>query len=726
MLSSVSELAIRRPKLVGALAALVLVLAGVFGGPAIGLFQAQNPFADPQSASARAEAAVAAATGTEATPGVVAIVAAPPGSPAVASVARTIKGVNDVTTVTVPPAGSHSPLVSADGRQTGVVATLRAGPDPDTALKTISADFKGRHDVTLGGADVAGTQVGQQAFADLGFAELVAFPLLALLALLVLRGVAALLPLVVGGFAIMIALGILRLVNMTLPLSVFAVNLVIALGVGLAVDYSLFLVWRFREQLGRGAEPAAALRTTMITTGRTVVFSALSVAAALACLCVFSQRFEVSMGLGGAIVALVAAATAVLVLPALFMLLGTRLGKVRPAPADRGTWYRLSHQVMRHPIRFAVATTVIMLVLATPALGVRWSGIGASVLPNSQSAKVAQNEIDRSFPGLHGDSTDLVVATAGPTAGPALSAYADSLRSVRGVTSVPPPQDLGRDTWLINVTGPSNPISRAAGDTVTDLRARAAPAPVLIGGAAADFVDQQSSVASYLPLAIVLLALVTFAILFIMTGSVILPVKALIMNTLTVGAATGILVFVFQAGRLTGLLGYTNQGGIEENDFLILVAMAFALSTDYGVFLLSRIKEARATATSERNAVAVGLQHTGRLVTSASLLLAVAVGAFATSHLVFLQEVGVGTAVAVLLDAFVIRAFLVPSLMALLGPWNWWAPGPLRRLHERLRLDESDPAAPAAALPLPLPATTARVPGPRQPNRARPPGIPRQ
>jgi RND superfamily putative drug exporter len=225
--------------------------------------------------------------------------------------------------------------------------------------------------------------------------------------------------------------------------------------------------------------------------------------------------------------------------------------------------------------------------------------------------------------------------------------------------------------------------------------------PVLVGGSAADFADRGASIAATLPIALAILVVVTVLVLWLLTGSVILPIKTLLMNALTAAAATGILVFVFQDGRLTGLLSYTGQGGIEETDFLILAALAFALSTDYGVFLLARISEARQPGVSEREAIATGMQRTGRLITFASILLAVAVGVFATSKLVFLKEVGLGVAAAVLIDAFLVRALLVPSLMALLGRANWWAPAPLRRLHQRLGLTgiEGSPTPPSRGRP---------------------------
>jgi RND superfamily putative drug exporter len=582
--------------------------------------------------------------------------------------------------------------VSRDGRASIVAATLRAAPNPHDVVKRITAALRGRHDVRLGGTDVAGEQVNVQANHDLGLAELLAFPLLAILALIVFRGVAAALPLAVGATAVLGTFVALRAVNAALPLSAFALNLVIGLGLGLAVDYSLFLVSRFREELGRGNAAPDALRSTLATAGRTVVFSALTVAAAMACLTVFPQRFLVSMGIGGVLVALIAAGSALLVLPALFILLGARLGRVRPRPQGTGRWYRLAHRVMRRPGLVAGLTAVGLLVVASPTVRAHWSGIDATVLPTSQSARVVSDILARDFPARD-PNTVTIAASGSPAAGPALSTYAKELRRIPGVAEVRPPRYLGRDVWEVVLGARGDPLSAPGQRMVQSVRSVHSPVPVAVGGQAADFHDQRAAIAGALPLALALLVLGTLLILWVMTGSVVLPVKTLLMNVLTAATATGLLVFVFQDGRLAGPLGYTSQGGIEQTDFLVLAALVFALSTDYGVMLLTRIKEARDQGHSDREAVAVGLERSGAVVTAAAILLAVAIGAFATSKVIFLKEVGLGTAAAVLIDAFVVRALLVPTLMALLGRRNWWSPPVLRRLHERLGVGE----APAAA-----------------------------
>lgn len=686
-MQKIASLSLRRPRRLMFCVLTVSVVAAVFGGPTAGLLKARNGFQDPSSASARALTSVERATGAEPNPGVLALVDAPPGSAAVTSVAVTLSRVPGVAAVSVPHRGA-SALVSLDGRRSIVAVSLRSAPNPDSVVTAIESALGGRHDVQLGGADVAGKQLGSQATKDLGFAELLAFPLLFALSLLVFRGVAAILPLLAGGLSVFGAFVVMRIVNAVLPLSSFSLNLVIGIGLGLAVDYSLLLVWRFREELGRGQPVSEAIVVTLSTAGRTVLFSGVTVAAAMLTLTLFPQRFLVSMGIGGAAVAVVAAASAVLALPPFLVLLAGRLGTVRPRPEGSGRWYRFAHAVMRRPVTAALVTTALLLAMAFPALGVRWSGIDATVLPTSQSARVVSDTLAHAFPPRNVNAM-YVVAHAPRAAGPQLDAYAARLCTVAGVTGLRAPAYLGNSTWEIVLAAAGDPISTAAQDTISRLRAVASPRPSRLGGQAPAFADQREAIAASLPLALGVLAIVTLAILWVMTGSVVLPIKALAMNALTTAAATALLVFVFQDGRLTGPLAYTSQGGIEQTDFLVLAAVVFALSTDYGVLLLTRIKEARDQGLTDREAIAVGLEHTGRVVSASAILLAVAIGAFATSEVIFLKEVGLGVLVAVLIDAFIVRSMLVPSLMVLLGRWNWFSPRLLRSLHGRLGFSET-------------------------------------
>jgi RND superfamily putative drug exporter len=331
-----------------------------------------------------------------------------------------------------------------------------------------------------------------------------------------------------------------------------------------------------------------------------------------------------------------------------------------------------------------------MLVVAGPALGIHWTGIDAGVLPTSQSSRVVADAIASDFPGA-GTSPLTIAVTAPPSAAPAVGAYATELRGISGVRSVTPPADLGHDTWQISVGVRGAPASKAAQALVTKVRAQPAPFPVAVGGQAASLADQHAAVARTLPVALPLLAALTLIILWLMTSSVTLPVMALLTNVLTTAAATGIVTFVFQDGHLASVLGSSAQTGIEQTNYLVLAAIVFGLSTDYGVFLLTRVKEAREAGRSASDAIAIGIQRTGAIVSAAAILLAVALGAFLTAKVVFLKELGLGAAMAVLIDAFLIRSLLAPAVMRLLGETAWWSPRPLHRLHQRIGISESQP-----------------------------------
>lgn len=703
MLARLAHFGTTYPRRVALLAALLFVVAGLFGGPATQVLQSERAFDDPGSQSTAARIAVEEATGGSAEPGVLALVDGAPDSPAVASTVTTLKRDPAIAVVAAPKPGDRTGLVSKDGQATIVATSLKHDVNRKDTIERLEELFADRPDVQLGGFDVAFTQVNAQAAEDLARGELLAFPILLVLALLFFRGVAAaVLPLAIGIISVLTTFALLRVINLGIELSPFALNLVIAAGLGLAIDYSLFLVARFREELGAGYEPPEAVRRTMATAGRTVIFSSVTIAAALACLCVFPLPFLYSMGVGGLLVSLVAAAAALTFLPAAFILLGKRLGRVKPLPDGQGRWYATARTVMRRPGLFAVAAMALMLLLAAPALKTEWAGVDASILPTSKSARVVEDSVKRDFPALSTNALYLAV-DAPKDAGDALAAYAERLRAVPDVAHVADPQPLAGGLWMIDVRGASSTISPATMQMIDAIRATDAPFPAQLGGSAPSTHDQRAAVSRMLPLAMGLLVGSTLIILWLMTGSVLLPIKTLFMNLLTTAAATGMLVFVFQDGRFESLLGYRSQGGIEQTDFLVMVAIVFGLSTDYGVFLLTRIKEARDAHPewSERETVAIGIQRTGGIVTAAAILLAVALGAFLMSDVVFLQELGAGAAFAVLLDAFVVRTFLVPSLMALLGKWNWWSPAPLRRLHARIGISEGAPLPPPAR-----PATT--------------------
>jgi len=659
-----------RPKRTLLFVALFVVIAGVLGGPVAGSLQTEGGFLDTNSGSARADARIEAATGTQSSPGVVALMKRPDQA---AQVRAQLQAQPGIATV------ADQPVASRDGRQAYLLATLKAGADEADVADGLEQRFEGNQDVLLGGPLFAQHQIGDSVSEDLGRAEMLAFPILLLLSLLFFRGRATVLPLAVGMTTVLGTFLVLTIVNQAYHLSIFALNLVIGLGLGLAIDYTLFLVTRYREELAK--DNAEAVRTTVATAGRTVAFSAVTVALALITLTVFPLGFLKSMGIAGAAVALTAGVAALVIAPATFALWGNKLA-VKPRGRSGGGWYRLAHGVMRHPLPIALGTGALMLVLALPALRAAWTPVDSSVIPKSKSARTVADTVDRSFPGGQGESPITIVTD--PAKAAAIAARVEQLPGVRSVSE---PRALNANTTQIDVLAEGDPQGETARNLVGDVRDVAGTS--LVGGAAAEFVDQQHAIGSNLPLGVGLLVGLTMIVLWLMTGSIVLPIKAIVMNALTVASALGVVTLVFQDGRFEGLLGYTGNGGVEPTDFLVAAALVFALSTDYGVFLLGRIKEARDGGLSDREAVAVGVERTGAVVTAAAILLAVAIGAFITSSISFIQQIGVATATGVLIDAFIVRTLLVPSLMALLGRWNWWAPRPLTRLHARIGLREA-------------------------------------
>jgi RND superfamily putative drug exporter len=675
-----------RRSLLGALA--FLLVAIVIGGPIFGALEDGDGFTASDAESARAVDAVERATDSEASPGVVALVrpespiASRAGERRVREVAADLAAVPGVASV---QAARGPPATSADGRIALVPATLDADADGDALVEALDERFAGEPGVTLGGDLLANEQLGSQISEDLGRAETFAFPLLLLLSFLFFRGWrAAALPLIVGVVTIFGTFLTLRGINEFNELSIFSLNLVIGLGLGLAIDYTLFLLTRYREELERSGPGVEAVRATMATAGRTVLYSAATVAIALAALLLFPLGFVQSMGIGGAAVALIAAAASCVIAPALFSLWNVKLRARRAYGAGgEARWYAIAKRVMVRPGLVAAVTTLVMVALTLPALRAEWTPVDVTSVPEGLSARTVGDTLARDFPREE-TSPALVAIEAGPGDRDEVQAFAGRIGDAPGVAEVAPPRSLDESTWQIDVTARGEATGEPARDAVAALRSEEAAFPVLVGGEAADFIDQQDAIGSRLPVALGVLALLTFAVLWLMTGSVVLPVKALLMNVLTVGSTLGLLTLVFQDGRLEGLLGYTANGGIEPTDFLVTATLVFALSTDYGVFLLGRIKEARDSGLPDREAVAVGLSRTGAVVTAAAILLAVAIGSFTTSSVLFIKQIGMGAALGVLIDAFVIRGLLVPALMALLGKWNWWSPRPLRWLHGRI------------------------------------------
>jgi uncharacterized membrane protein YdfJ with MMPL/SSD domain len=699
MFEQLALLAQRHGRTVVIVAVLLAIAAGAYGA---GVADRLDPYGadDPATESVKARERLQDAGYRET--GVVVLVnhvdvRSAAGRARVEALAKRIGADRDVAGVASFYTTGSRDFVSRD--RTSTYLAVRLSPTDDREIQDagerISTALEHEPGVLVGGEAVAQQQANHQVEKDLRRAELYAFPILFLLSLLFFRGlVAAALPLVVGGLTIVSTMVMLSVASELGSISIFALNLVVGLGLGLAIDYSLFIVSRYREEMAKTGPGLDAMRRTMATAGRTVLFSALTVAGAIASLLVFPQRFLYSMGVGGSLVALIAAAVALSVLPAILAVLGARVNALSPAflrgraerdarPAEEGFWYRLSRLVMRIPGRIAIASAALLIALGIPFFNMQSTTVDAQVLPQSASANRVDEALRADFPPFR-DSPIQLSVTGG-------SADAESLARdtarLPGVAQVRPPVRLEGDDYVVEVVSSNQPLSGASQDLVASLRRVEGHAQTT--GVTAGFVDLKDSLADHLPLMLAIVVAVTLVVLFLFTGSVVLPAKQILMNLLGLSAVFGILVLIFQDGRLESLLGYTSEGALDATQPLFLFVVAFGLSTDYGVFLLSRIKEARDGGASNAEAVAIGLERVGRITTAAALLFAVAIGAFVTSEMIFIKELGLGTALAVLIDATIIRALLVPSLMEMLGKWNWWAPKPLRRIHARLGVSEA-------------------------------------
>jgi RND superfamily putative drug exporter len=722
-------LTVRRRRSILALALLFVVASAVLGGGVVSRLSSGG-FDDPGADSAKAAAALA--DRFDAGPSdIVLIVGSPAGAPvdsaAVAVAATSLtdsltreQGVRDVSSywTTRAPAMRSTDgtlgLITARLDQSGDAAQKRAGELADRLAGT-TAD--GVLDVHVSGAPVVFHEVGHTIEKDLQRAESIAIPITMLLLLLVFGTlVASGLPAVIGAIAVLGSFFALWITTQVTDVSIFAINLVTALGIGLGIDYALFMVTRFREELGRGRTPDEAVVRTVATAGRTVVFSGITVGIALSALLVFPQFFLRSFAYAGIATVTLAVLAAVLVLPALLAVLGTRVNRFRvlrgaTEVADHGFWYRWSAFVMARPWPILIGGVALLVALGLPFFRVTFGQTDDRVLPASaQSAQAGQLLRDK-FDARESDPLT-VVGPSSTASTSAVTTYATALSKVGGVSRVDAVTGsfvdgaqvapatpasarfaaaAGDGTWLSVVTK-VEPYSSEGKQVVTDLRAVPSPlGTTYVGGDAAVFVDSQDAMGSRLPWAIGIIAIATFILLFLFTGSVVLPVKALVLTTLSLSATFGAMVWIFQEGHLSQYLGdFTVTGELDTSMPILMFCIAFGLSMDYEVFLLSRIKEEYDRTRDNTAAVQLGLQRTGRLVTSAAALLAIVFLAFATSGVTIIKMLGIGVALAVLVDATIVRGLLVPAFMRVAGDWNWWAPAPLRRLHDRIGISDVD------------------------------------
>jgi putative drug exporter of the RND superfamily len=719
-MNRIADLTWKRPKLVLVAVAIFVVFAGAIGKDVESHLKAAG-FTDPSTESEQATKLLRDSLGYNPNPAIVLVVRAPDGgrldisSPAVkrevARIARQAAKVEYVGRVVDPLRNPRAGagLIAQDGNSLVIPAYLStldiqdAGGIAAEGVAPIAASS--RLNVAMGGFAAGFNDTNDQTRKDLTTAELIAFPILALFLLFVFRGVvAAGIPLLIGVISTIGTLFVLRIMAGITDTSLFALNIATGLSLGLAVDYALLMVSRYREEIGREGATREAHRTTVRTAGRTAVFSGLTVAAAMAALVLMPQRFLYSMAVAGASVAVLSSIIAILVVPSLLALLGSRIDalSIRRGPAVSDTsdgWYRLARGVMRRPVAVALASSALLLAAAAPLLWTTLTGPSAEAVPPGQPSYDAYKYMEAHYPR---DVTEAVTVTVDGRVGNAqLVAFRTQVEGVDGVVHGSPFARAPGNVAYANfaLSGPA--LDGATQDSVHAIRALIAPSStsVLVSGNTAGFIDQKESLIGHAPLVIAIIALTTLLILFLLTGSVLLPIKTLLMNCLTLGATLGILVLCFQEGLLKSPLDYTGPSAIEVTSLVFLFAVIFGLATDYAVLVMARIKERRDLGDTNEEAVATGIARTGRVITAAAVAIALVFLAFGVSSVFFVKQIAIGMAVGVMIDATIVRALLVPSLMRLLGEWNWWAPAPLRRFQERFGFSESEEIDPPGTQP---------------------------
>jgi len=749
MFTRLGQLSVRRHRLVLALSAIFLVLAGVLG---TGVFSqlSTGGFDDPTSESVRADRVLAEQFHTGA-PNLIFLVdvdrrvtASASDVPAVDAADVSAEADRVLRRLRADPAineavsywslGNVAPLRNREGDAAMIAAHIAGDDDAISEATTRLLDElegeRGPITLSASGRGPVFHAVSTNIESDLTRAEAIAVPITMLLLVLVFGGlVAAGLPLLVGVISVLGTFLTLWLVSQVTDLSIFSINLVTAMGLGLAIDYSLFIVSRFREELRArpqewwGPEDRrsidAAIVRTVETAGRTVAFSALTVGVSLSALLVFPLYFLRSFAWAGIGVTLVAAAASVLTLPAFLKVLGRRVDSLRlwgrhrePTPEGQGFWHRVAVTVMKRPVLTSVVVVTFLLFLGAPFLRVSFATPDQRVLPETDHTRQTTDRLATEFASNEAAAFPIVWTTPtgdGPSDGQ-VDVYASTVSAIDGVSRVDAPTGryidgalvLPPDEMLVNyrsggdarfsVVPSVEPVSEEGEHLVETIRdIEPSTGATSVGGATAQLIDAKSAIAERLPYALAIIVVATFILLFLMFGSVLVPLKAIVLNVLSLSATFGAMVWVFQEGHGSGILNFTATGLTDTTTPILMFCIAFGLSMDYEVFLLSRIKEEYDRTGDNEMAVALGLERTGRIVTAAAALLAVTFLAFATSGITFIKLFGLGLALAVLMDATLIRATLVPAFMKLAGRANWWAPAWMRRIHDRIGFSEHDP-----------------------------------
>ena len=754
MLQRIARLAIAAPRRIIGLAVLVFIAAAVFGIPVADSLS-PGGFQDPNSESARAIQVLTDKFGQSGQQMLI-LVTAPGGvnsekarnvgTALVDQLQRSPLVYNATSPWTAPP-GASADLISTDGKSGLIVVNVKGGENyAQKNAQTLSDQFiHDRDSVTVraGGAAMQYAQINKQNQEDLLLMEMIALPLTFLVLVWVFGGLlAAALPMALGALAVVGSMTVLRIVTFTTDVSIFALNLSTALGVALAVDYTLLILSRYRDELAEGSDPDEALIRTMTTAGRTVLFSAVTVALSMSATVAFPMYFLKSFAYSGVATVAFVATASIVVTPAAIVLLGSRLDALnvrklfrRPDPLHKPVeeffWYRSSKFVMRRWAPIGLAVIALLLLLGLPFFSVKWGFPDDRVLPRSASSHQVGDELRNGF--AHDSATAVpVVVTDARGLNPAdLDKYAADLSRVPDVSGVSAPggtfvggNKVGPPAASSSVTGladgsafltvsSTTPLFSQANDTqLVRLHQVAVPAgrSVEMGGVAMVNRDSDAAVTDRLPLVLGIMAAITFVLLFMLTGSVVLPLKALMCNVLSLTAAFGSLVWIFQDGHL-GALGTTPSGTLVANMPVLLFCIAFGLSMDYEVFLISRIREywlasgaARPAKPSAKEAhaandesVAHGVARTGRVITAAALVMSMSFAALIAAHVSFMRMFGLGLTLAVIADATLVRMVVVPAFMHVMGRWNWWAPKPLAWLHDRFGFSEG-PSGGAASV----------------------------
>ena len=694
-------------------AAILLALLGAWWGTGVFTRLVTGGFEDPGSNSAQANAQISRSLGGQ-SPDVIALYSSPaataqaPGfRDRVEAEAQRLRALPGVASVASAYDGVPG-LVSRDGHATYLVIRLKALDDSGkqaeyNAIKP-QLTVPGLN-TQVGGTVAVNVRMDDLTKSDVTRGEMIAMPLVLLLLIVIFGGVvAASLPVLIGGLAILGAFTVTRAITMATDLSTFAINAITLLGLGMAIDYSLLMINRFRQERRSASSTEQAVARTLATAGRTILVSGMLVILSLSSLLIFPEVFLRSMALGGMAAVLVAMISALTVLPAILALLGHRIDALRvrrvwrrrparasgPAvDAETGAWARLARNVMRRPVSYVAAVVVILAVLALPLLHMRLGSVDERILPPGDPARTVAERVATEFNGTAPSPILVLLKDASPAQ---VNDARQDIGHLREVTGAQVTAQRG-DTTLISASYPGGFAGTAALDAVREIRALPAPpgTHLLVGGDSASIQDEMTSLSNGLPWMLAIMAALTFGVLLLAFGSVLLPIKAVLTNVGSVAATFGVLVWIFQDGHLAGPLGFTATGQLEPTVLILVLAELFGLATDYEVFLLSQIREQWDATGDNTTAVATGLQRTGRIITAAAALLIVVTAGFATGQIVLTKLIGIGMAFGIFLDATLVRALLGPAVMRLLGRWNWWAPGPLGHKHRPVPLDQDRP-----------------------------------